>query len=57
MFLILFGFFSAKRYCEMLIRQKGVRILYKLQEDVPTSQYHIHQLCKAILDTIEKHPC
>lgn len=51
--------FTAKRYCEMLLKEGGVQILESLlqQPNDSTSQPNVSTLCRAILDTLAQQPC
>ncbi|XP_011497736.1 PREDICTED: protein zyg-11 homolog B [Ceratosolen solmsi marchali] len=49
---------NPKRYCEMLVREGGVKILESLhKESMYAGQVRVHNLCRAILDTLAQQPC
>ncbi|XP_014203818.1 protein zyg-11 homolog B [Copidosoma floridanum] len=46
---------NPKRYCDMLVHEKGVEILKELEND-STTQPGVRNLCRAILDTLAQQP-
>ncbi|XP_058805483.1 protein zyg-11 homolog B isoform X1 [Phymastichus coffea] len=50
---------NPNRYCEMLVKEGGVKILEELQKEnsESTMQPNVRTLCRAILDTVTQQPC